>query len=229
MAQTALLNQLSAQHNTAIFLWDTSINRFIYMSDKMRALTGDDPAIFTAENGIEVSFSKCHPNYLNAAYTMNKVAMEIAREQGSKALFKTIMALDMLFRRADGEYFRMLQQGTAVEMNSRDEPLLFLNYAYDITHLKKEPSANLVVKTSEDVFLWDFDFQKNELVEVNRLSDQEKNVLQQLSRGKNSKAIAELLHLSPHTVDTHRRNLLKKTNCIDTTALVTYAKLSNLI
>lgn len=33
-----------------------------------------------------------------------------------------------------------------------------------------------------------------------------------LSKGHNSKEISEMLFLSPHTVDYHRRQLLKKTN-----------------
>lgn len=56
------------------------------------------------------------------------------------------------------------------------------------------------------------------------MSSQEKKLLSLLSQGKESKAIAAELNLSTHTVDTHRRNLLQKTNCVDTTALVTYAR-----
>ena len=57
---------------------------------------------------------------------------------------------------------------------------------------------------------------------------QEKKILSLLAEGKSSKEIAEALFISPHTVDTHRRHLLKKTNCIDTTGIVMYARLVGL-
>lgn len=57
----------------------------------------------------------------------------------------------------------------------------------------------------------------------------EPRVLHTLGEGKNTKQIAEELHLSPHTVDTHRRKLLAKTNCVDTTALVTYCRMVGLM
>jgi DNA-binding CsgD family transcriptional regulator len=50
-----------------------------------------------------------------------------------------------------------------------------------------------------------------------------------LAEGKSSKEIAKELGISSHTVDTHRRHLLEKTNCIDTTGMITYCKLVGLL
>jgi DNA-binding CsgD family transcriptional regulator len=38
--------------------------------------------------------------------------------------------------------------------------------------------------------------------------------------GKSSKEMAGELFVSPHTIDTHRRHLLEKTNCTDTTGII---------
>ena len=43
------------------------------------------------------------------------------------------------------------------------------------------------------------------------ITERELEVLDLLSRGYNSKAIAEQLFISPNTVEFHRRQLLKKT------------------
>lgn len=48
---------------------------------------------------------------------------------------------------------------------------------------------------------------KNTLQE---LSDREIQIIQCLSEGKNTKAIAETLFLSEHTIKTHRRNIMQK-------------------
>lgn len=44
------------------------------------------------------------------------------------------------------------------------------------------------------------------------ITSREREILGLLSKGHNRKEISEMLFLSPHTVDYHRRQLLKKTN-----------------
>ena len=44
------------------------------------------------------------------------------------------------------------------------------------------------------------------------ITSREREILGLLSKGHNSKEISDMLFLSPHTVDYHRRQLLKKTN-----------------
>lgn len=44
------------------------------------------------------------------------------------------------------------------------------------------------------------------------LTDREKEVLELVTEGKTSKEIGVILNLSRHTVDSHRRNILEKTN-----------------
>ncbi len=51
------------------------------------------------------------------------------------------------------------------------------------------------------------------------LSPREKEIVQLLAKGLSSKQIADQLFLSSHTVDTHRRNLLKKTGAKNTLEL----------
>ena len=51
---------------------------------------------------------------------------------------------------------------------------------------------------------------QNQLVD---LTERELEVLRNLSEGKTSQEIGEILYISRHTVDTHRRNILKKLGC----------------
>jgi DNA-binding CsgD family transcriptional regulator len=54
------------------------------------------------------------------------------------------------------------------------------------------------------------------------LSEKEMALVRKLARGLSSKQIAESLEITKNTVDTHRRNLLKKTGCKNTTELVVW-------
>jgi DNA-binding NarL/FixJ family response regulator len=49
------------------------------------------------------------------------------------------------------------------------------------------------------------------LKKLYNLTDREIEIVQQIAEGKTSKQIADLLFISVHTVETHRRNILKKT------------------
>lgn len=55
------------------------------------------------------------------------------------------------------------------------------------------------------------------------LTEREKEVLQLLAHGKSNKEVAQLLNLSPHTVDSHRTNLMQKLGLHNTAEIVLYA------
>lgn len=52
------------------------------------------------------------------------------------------------------------------------------------------------------------------------LTGREKEIIKELARGLSAKEIANELHLSPHTVRTHRKNMLQKSGCFNTAQLV---------
>jgi DNA-binding NarL/FixJ family response regulator len=60
-------------------------------------------------------------------------------------------------------------------------------------------------------------------VNNSRLTSREREILQLIAEGKNHTEIADLLHISVRTVDTHKHNLMQKLDLHDTANLVTYA------
>src|SRR5262249_46555715 len=61
------------------------------------------------------------------------------------------------------------------------------------------------------------------------LSGREREILQLLAEGKTNKEVANLLHLSPYTVETHRSNILEKLNIPSVPELILYAVRKGLI
>lgn len=51
-------------------------------------------------------------------------------------------------------------------------------------------------------------------------TEREVDILQQMADGLTAGMIADKLHISPHTVKTHQRNMLKKSGCYNGTQLV---------
>lgn len=65
--------------------------------------------------------------------------------------------------------------------------------------------------------------QAAEPAESGILTAREKEVLALLAKGKQTQAVAELLYLSPHTVHTHRKSIIKKLNIKSPTEFVVKA------
>lgn len=61
------------------------------------------------------------------------------------------------------------------------------------------------------------------VIEKAKLSSREKEVLQLIAEGKSSKEIADILFLSPKTVDVHRNNIMKKIDLHTIPELTKYA------
>jgi two-component system, NarL family, nitrate/nitrite response regulator NarL len=74
--------------------------------------------------------------------------------------------------------------------------------------------------------------EKSELKEMKNipvLTSREKEVLQLIADGSTNPQIAEKLHISLHTVDSHRKNLLTKFNVNNTALLIKLAAKGNLL
>jgi DNA-binding NarL/FixJ family response regulator len=61
------------------------------------------------------------------------------------------------------------------------------------------------------------------------LSERETEILTLVAEGRSSREIAEQLHLSHHTINTHRKNILKKLACKSAAELMNYAYSKGLI
>lgn len=59
--------------------------------------------------------------------------------------------------------------------------------------------------------------------EVSSLTAREREILQMIANGQSTQRIADQLYLSPHTVQTHRKSIIKKLNIKSPTEFVIYA------
>lgn len=83
-----------------------------------------------------------------------------------------------------------------------------------------------IQKASIDVDDLDFDSFSCEPV---LLSEREMEIIKLIAEGNTNTQIAELLHLSPHTITTHRKNIMGKLGTRNTAGIVMYAVKTNLV
>lgn len=61
------------------------------------------------------------------------------------------------------------------------------------------------------------------------LSEREVEIIKLIAEGNTNSQIADLLHLSPHTINTHRKNIMGKLGTKNTAGIVMYAVKTNLV
>ena len=228
LSLSPLFDSISLQSRVSVLLWDVISNRFVYVGDKTKVLGNNAPYLLK-DDGMDFTFSCIHPDYVQFILLTHSTIMDYCLRHPRFASKEIIGNFDFVYQKKDDGYIHILQQVMPVEVNQDKHPVLFLSYVYDISHLKRHQSANLVIKSPEEILIWDYDFDKKNLNPSKEPSQKEYDVFLLLAEGKHTKEIADKLCISPHTVDTHRRNLLSKTNCVDTTALVTYCRMVGLI
>lgn len=94
--------------------------------------------------------------------------------------------------------------------------------------MKNAPLRKLIeairAVVSNETFFDDAIIVKDELTKENiLLSSREKAILRLIGEGKTSNEIADVLFISKSTVDTHRKNILKKMNLYGKTDLIRFA------
>jgi DNA-binding NarL/FixJ family response regulator len=69
----------------------------------------------------------------------------------------------------------------------------------------------------------------NQIIENIELSEREKDILIAVAKGLHNKEISDKLHISTHTVISHRKNIVRKTGIKTVSGLTLYALFNNLI
>ena len=118
------------------------------------------------------------------------------------------------FKRKNGEFINLLEQIQALELDRKGRITLALGNVIMLQNTEILP-LRLYIKQfkTNDLSKTVFNRCYTALHSENIITSREEEILQHLALGKTSKEVARKLFISPHTVDTHRRNLLKKLKC----------------
>jgi DNA-binding CsgD family transcriptional regulator len=188
--------------------------RMIFTSMGSKDLIGLDPETMEPGN----LYLATHPIDL---HRMNLARLRLFRsgtellEQKMGTLFYSI---PFFLKGTDGNPLHMLFQGYLFYSQVPHETVYVLFVHTDISHLKI-PKHVFHHYIGNDASV--FRYPDEALMHTGYIfSEREFEILQLLAKGMDSDKIAEKLFLSVNTVNTHRRNLLKKTNKSTTNELV---------
>lgn len=127
----------------------------------------------------------------------------------------------------NGKYLTMMQRSMYVASAPDGTPLCAIGFVTNITPYKTD---NKIIHTIEEFnpqtdclsepIVKNYFFPR---VEHRILSRRETDVLKWICDGLSSKQIADKLYVSIHTINNHRKNMLEKTNCKNSSELLSYS------
>lgn len=194
---------------------------FEYLHPSVHEFYGYSSEDFTMENFLNY----IHPADLGYFIDCENTVMDFFTQLPPDKIQKYKVRNDYRVRKADGTYIRILHQVITIQSTDEGGVLRTLVSHTDISHLKKDSKSSLSFIGLEgepsyiDVPILFSSFQPNKEI----LTRREKQIINQLAMGHSSRQAGIALGISKHTVDTHRKNILKKTQCKSVTELIAKA------
>ena len=128
----------------------------------------------------------------------------------------------MRLKTTEGIYKWILMQTVTIQTDELGAVIRVIGVQTDITHLKtnNEPSGLSFLGLDGEPSYYNVPTDAIFTQTKEILSKREKEILNLIVQGHNSYSIASLLHISKYTVDTHRKNIIKKTNSGNVSELI---------
>ncbi|WP_445749820.1 LuxR C-terminal-related transcriptional regulator [Polaribacter sp.] len=213
-------------YNTTFFCITNTVNQnFEYVSKNFTACTGlsRDEMV---QGGMNFFWSLFHPEDINLwleclkdlmVFTMNNLSDEQRKRMSYTWNYR--------IKNAKGKYISIIQNTTPLQFDNQNKPIIGLaHYTVLNEDLKMDicASAKYLNQNNEYETLYYKNISSQNLLDV--ISNRERDIIRLLLLQKTSIEISESLHISKHTVDTHRRNILKKLQMSSTFELENYFK-----
>ncbi len=172
---------------------------------------------------VQLFMSKMHPDDMPyfLAFEQRVTEFYLALPYEKIPYYK--VQYDFRIKDRNDKYVRILHQAVQVDYD-QDNFYRSLVVHTDITHIKPEgrPCFSILGLDGEPSY-HNIDIAVPLLPSNSLFSPRERQILKMIVEGKSSQQIADDLYISLHTVSTHRKNLLGKSNCKTPLELVSKA------
>ncbi|QRM90728.1 PAS domain-containing protein [Lacinutrix sp. WUR7] len=207
--------------STFFCITNTQDLTFEYISKNFNSCLGLDTNDLKAK-GMRYFWSRIHPEdidiWLSALNSLMEFTIgEIPADKRQHANYTWNYRL----KNAKGDYVNIVQNTTPLAFDSDMKPIIGLAH-YTVL----DPSIKMQITASAKLLNYQNEY---ETIYFNNhsqkfleggISKRERDVVRLLVQNHTSKQISEKLNISSHTVDTHRRNILKKLNISSTGELI---------
>ena len=119
--------------------------------------------------------------------------------------------------------------GTGLELTEDGSMIVMLLIIKEVSPVIKENGSWWAEFKINNKTVYHFHQDEKKFIKGSILTDREQEILGLVKLGLDTKAIAEKLFISPHTVDKHRKNMLERTGAKDTSSLIQICEAGKII
>lgn len=210
------------------FVIDYTNASYKFMTEGFDSVVGYNSMAFI-EGGLNMVMDIFHAAdfkiYNEKVFAANLLFLKNAPQEEHK---KYTFSYTFRVRCLNGKYKCMMQRGCYITSKETNLPLFSLGMVLDVTHLKTD---TIMLHTIEKVDLLNGVLNTATLdsnyfyphEEDALFTGKEKNILRWIADGLSSKQLADKLFVSEHTITTHRKNMLRKTNTKNVAELIAFS------
>ena len=223
------LDEFLPYSSTFFCITNTQTLSFEYISKNMKSCLGLDKTLLK-QKGMRYFWSRMHPDDVEgwlAALNelMNYTVNEISIEQRTRMNY----TWNYRFKNSKDQYVNVIQNTTPIEFDMENKPIIGMaHYTVLNSNIKMDVCASAKWLNDNNEYETRYFNNFSQKLLTNGVSNRERDIIRLLVLNYSSKEIAEKLHISSNTVDTHRRNILKKLNISSTGELVGMLKMNKI-
>lgn len=217
--------------STFFCITNTQELKFEYISKNFNSCLGIDPKIMDTQ-GMRYFWSRIHPEdvevWLSALNQLMEFTLNEIPEEKRQRMNYT---WNYRFKNSNDEYVNIIQNTTPLAFDGDMKPIIGLaHYTVINPNIKMQITASAKMLNDKNEYNTVYFNNFSQKLLKDGISNRERDVIRLLVLNQSSKQISEKLNISSHTVDTHRRNILKKLNISSTGELIGMLKINkNLI
>jgi len=200
-----------------IYIFDFPTGEVNYVSPGIQKIFGYDPD----EVNLRFLYEKIHPNDQRGVCEATIDAIQGTIDNGMTSPGRLKFSVNYRFQMKDGSYLQVLRHQTVQQNDEKGNILRLIGIIVELGHL---PEVNGVTGKMVDNESGKVIYSRSYSGQDSIFSTREKEIILLLANGRKTDEIAEDLFISPNTVSTHRKNMLKKYGVKNTAELILFSK-----
>ena len=200
---------------------------FEYISKNMNSCLGIDKIEFLS-GGMRAFWNRMHPDDIDLwLFALNDLMKFTLNEITPSERIKMSYTWNYRLRIADESYVNIVQNTTPLEFDSDNKPIIGLaHYTVLDPQIKLQVCATAKFLNENNEYETKYFNNFSQKLISQGITNRERDVIRLLVLNNSSKEIGDKLSISHNTVDTHRRNILKKLNLSSTGELIGMLKVN---
>ena len=213
--------------NGFIILCNYTTGQYEYVSDSIQSTLGYNLKGYTTEQLTSFVVSIIHEKHRD--FILNSLLPVVFKyfKENSTQITGTDYryTVSMKLKNIYNIYEWYLVDTVIIEVDENGFPLRTLITSTNINAFKKDEPVyyNIMKKNADGIYEIVLEGTENNAQDQYLLTQREVQIISLISQGYTNKEIADKLFISEHTIKTHRKNILKKTQCKGTAELTTFA------